>query len=288
VQPQDTRRTLKELRVLHTTLEPELRDVYAESRRDARFYAWLLQKAGIKVSGVYAIDDRLLVSASEVGSADGEVGPRGRLLGLAFAVTSWGIDDPRITCIVDADWDLIYGGPNYPDLLRTDGGSVEVYSFAPRPLQHFLDLVLSTDRDATQLLTDMVPLLNDLYMVRGILHRFGPGVPVIERFVACCTCCGSPWTVDVPDLIKRSLNAAALADSLAVMLEEFDKAGRALPVDRRLAVRGHDIAPILAKGLGLTNEWSKREVIEGSLRGCLQFDDMEQTSLLTELRGRFT
>jgi hypothetical protein len=284
----DSLRRFEDLRVIHEKLEPKLRDVYTEARSDASLFRWYFKQVGVKASGVYAIDDRVEVDSAAVLAAGAEVGPRGRLVALAAEVASWGLTQPAVTCIVDADRDHIFGGPEFPDLLKTDGGSIEIYGFAPRPLQNFLDVVLQGDWDAEQLIETLMPVLNELFLIRSVLHLYGPEIPLIEKFSACCGPKGEEWEVQSEELILRSLAVAAAGSRRGYVLSKLEEARGLLPADRRKAVRGHDIAPLLIKALHLTNDWAKPKVLELSWRGCLGLEDLQGAALFETLRVRLT
>lgn len=274
--------------MLHEELEPEFRDVYTEARSDASLFRWYFKQIGVSASSVYAIDDRVDVDSAAVLAAGGEVGPRGRVVALAAEVFTWGLDYPAVTCIVDSDRDLVFGGPEFPDLLKTDGGSIEIYGFAPRPLQNFVDMVLQCDVDAGQLIETLMPVLNELFLIRAVLHLYAPNVPLIEKYIACCGPRGGEWKVESEKLIQRSLAGASASSQRAHVLSKLEEARGLLPVDRSKAVRGHDIAPLLIKALHLTNDWAKPLVLEQSWRGSLRLEDLQDAVLFETLRARLT
>lgn len=286
--PWDSRRSLRDLSVLHKELEPGLRDIYVESRADAMLFRTFLKEMGVRADGVYPIDDRAIVDSDIVREAGGEVGPRGRLIGLASVVTTWGLDQPGITCVVDADRDGVFGGPTYPDLLKTDGGSVEVYAFAPRPLQRFLHLVLGRDVQAEQLIAMVSPALRELFLIRAVLHLHGPRIALVPKFTACCEFGGHQVDVDSDELISRSLAAASAGSRRGVVLSHLETARQILPLDERALIRGHDIAPMLVKVLDLKNDWAKVEFIEKALRVCLRVEDLQDEPLFVQIRDRLT
>jgi hypothetical protein len=261
-------RTLEDLRVLHSVLEPGLRDIYVEARSDRNLFRWYLNEARLFTPAVYAIDDRVQVDVTTVLEAGGEVGPRGRLIGLAAAVQSWALAYPAVTCIIDADRDYVFSGREYPDLYRTDYGSLEVYAFQPRPLAQLLSVVLGKDVDARDLIDYLTPALNELFLARAVLHIYGPAVPLVDNFVSCCECSADACKVDSEKLVVRSLEVASLVAMRGQVLARLEEARVRLPSDRRRAIRGHDIAPLLIKTLRLTNQWASTPAVDRDHSSC--------------------
>ncbi len=152
-------RRLEELQVLYE-LEPSLRDIVVEGRSDAELVRWYLNQKGLRSVKVFPIDDRAVVERDVVLRAGGEVGPRGRVLGLAVAASDWRLSDPSLTCVIDADWDCLDDVHEIEGLLRTDYGSLDGYLFQERPLQKLLDLVIQRDVHAEEQIAALMPALN--------------------------------------------------------------------------------------------------------------------------------
>ncbi len=278
----DNRRTLEELRVLHVDLERTLRDVYVEGRSDASFVRWYLKSSGLHTTGVYAIDDRASISNYEVTAAGGEIGPRGRVIALAAATQRWAHQEPGVTCIVDADRDHVLGGPEFENLLKTDVGSLDVYGFQPRPLDQFMRLVVGVNLSAEVVIRDLTPMLQGVFVARASLHTMG--IRLVANWVSCCgTTAGA---VDVSELLRRSLAREGAESELPKLIAVAESVRARLPADPLQSIRGHDVAPLLIRRLGLTNDWAKPEVVERSLRGCLNIRDVNERPMFEVLRGR--
>jgi hypothetical protein len=284
----DSRRKVADLALLHAELEPQLRDVYVEGRSDQQFFRWFFREAGIPVSGVYAIDDRAHVPSEQVLAAGAEVGPRGRVVALAHAASDWGMEKPGVTCIVDADRSLIVPELVVPDLFYTDYAAIEGYLFQPRPLEQLLRLVIGSDADANGVIEVMTPMLNDLYVVRAVLHLEGPNVPLIDKFYRCCRRHRGAWMVDVEDLIARSLAPLGRSSDRERLVAKFAEYRLKVSEPTLSVVRGHDIAPMLIRELDLKNDLAKPAILEQAWRGCLNLADLDTQPLFQALRARLT
>ena len=284
----DSRRKVADLETLHIDLEPRLRDVYVEGRSDQQLFMWYFREAGISVSGVYAVDDRAEVPSDQVLAAGAEVGPRGRIVGLAHAASLWNMSHPGITCIVDADRSLLVPESAIPGLLLTDYAAIEGYLFQARPLDQFLQLVVGTDVESRSVIDLVTPALNDLYVVRAVLHLEGPNVRLIERFQRCCSLRRGVWEVNTDELISRSLAAAGASQERERVISQYAVYRNQMPSDPSVAIRGHDIAPMLIEALELRNDLAKPDVVERALRGCLNLDDLDDQPMFRALRARLT
>jgi hypothetical protein len=255
---------------------------------DGGYLRVLCRFLNLEIDKVYAIDDRVDIPAEAVREAGAEIGKRGRLIALASAVDSWELVSPGVTCIIDADWDVVFpGGPEYRSLLKSDGGSLEVYSFFPDPLQRFLDLFLGVDANAANLIHELTPALNDLYLLRGVLHRSGLGVSLPDSFATLCEVSDGVWRANIHELLSRSLGGGrATEEARAKLAAEFAEISLRMNAPSPLVIRGHDIAPLLIRRLGLKNDFAKPELLEGGMRGIVIPQDFEGTKLAEALRSR--
>ena len=280
----DTRRTIDDLRVLHVDLEPHLRDVYVEGRTDAVLIRWFLDRAGLDVGRVYAVDDRLVVDRERLDALDLTPGARNRVIALAAAAQDWDIRRAAITCVIDADRDYVVGGPTYDNLLRTDGGSLDLYLFQPRPFEHFLRLVLGLSEAAVPLMIQLIPTLQSLFVIRTALHLHH--VKLVPNFVSCCDLVRG--SVDEGELVRRSLAQAGRMGELDETMTQIESTRKLLPPDPMKSIRGHDVPYLLVRRLNLTNEWARPEVIEQAWRGCLELDDLRPWPLFQSLVVRLS
>jgi hypothetical protein len=285
-----------ELATLYAT--KSVREVYVESRPDRDFFRWYLREAGIIGVDVFAIGDRVFVESSDVFAAGGETGPRGWLLGLAKVASEWKPGQrQKITCIIDSDRYCLGLKKEFegPHLLRTDFGAIEGYYLQPRPLQQYLDLAISQEIDAEVLIKELTPALNEVFLLRAALHEEEIamyGHPIAEYDFPKD---GEP-SVDIAEIVRKSVDAhiatrgrgkygdlVKLRSSLVARAKTLKVK---LPEGRVAAVRGHDIAPILIKKLGLVNQHAIPENVEQNLRLSVNFSDMTDLPLFKALESR--
>ncbi len=281
-----SRRTPAELRILYE-IQPQLRDVVVEGRIDASVIRWYLRECGANNAKVYAIDDRVEVDSASVVGVGGEVGARGRILALADEAARWTLTQENLTCVIDSDRDCLASRVEFPHLLSTDFGSMGVYAFQPRPLQQFIDIVASGFDRAEDVMADLMPTLNETFLVRTALHDVGK-VPLTSTFVNCCNIRKRPITLDTDELVRRSLAVVSEGRLQGEVMARVDRYRKHLPSEPLLAVRGHDIAPLLIKRLGLKNDLARIESVERSLRTCLTTTDLDKSRLFSQLRERLS
>lgn len=278
-----SRRTPAELRVLYE-VQPQLRDVVVEGRTDASVIRWYLRERGVNNAKIYAVDDRVEIDSASVLGVGGEVGARGRVLALADEAARWMLTQENLTCVIDSDRDCLASRVEFPHLLSTDFGSMDVYAFQPRPLQQFIDVVVCGFDRAEDVMADLVPTLNETFLIRAALHEVGR-VPLIATFVNCCNTRKRPIALDADELVRRSLAVVSAGCLHGEVMARVDRY-RDLPAEPLLAVRGHDIAPLLIKRLGLKNDLARSESVERSLRACLTTTDLDESRLFSQLRDR--
>lgn len=282
----DSVRTLDELKTLYD-LEEGIRDLIVEGRNDRRFYRWYLREKAIRNVEVYAVDDRVIIGSEAVLATGGEVGARGRVLGLAAVADGWVLAQENLTCVIDSDRDCLESPDDYDHLLRTDVGSLDAYALQPRPLRQFAEVVVGRDVDAEQIIADLIPPLMDLFLVRAALHR-EQEVALVDNFSACCDFRVSGISVDVEELVRRSLAREGLGGEQGRVLATLETLKAKLPEEPLRAVRGHDVAPLLIRRLNLRNEWARPATVEASLRGTLTVDDLDNHHMFKRLRERLT
>jgi hypothetical protein len=161
---------------------------------------------------------------------------------------------------------------------------MDVYCFQRRPLQQFFDVVVSCNESASELIAELVGPLNDLFLVRAALHE-ATGVAVINGFSNCFDPRREP-ALDVDELVRRSLAVARLGQRQGEVLSRIAQLRMRLPENRMMAIRGHDIGPLLIKRLRLRNEWARPGVVEKALRCCLTVGDVDGYPLFSTLRDR--
>ena len=270
--------------------EPTLRDVYVEGKADVGFFIWYLGECGIEAD-VYAIDDRLYVTAAEVGPIAVDINARGRAI--TFAVHSerrLGKSQRSVTVVVDADASQAVGPVPIESscLLCTDDGALECYTLQTRPFGKFLKVCLHEDVDPGLVLKAILPALGDIFAVRMLLHGFG--VRIIEDIAGVCVLSEDESCADIRELILRSMSSVRREEWPCPIddLEGFAKDYRAMVSKSSHVGRGHDIAPLVAAYFGTSGRLARRDVLEAALLGCLERKDVDDAPLFVALRERLS
>lgn len=281
-----TLRTPEELRTLFE-LRPHLRDVIVEGRSDALLVQHFLRHAGASDHlRVLAVDDRARIDSETVRRFGASVGARGRVVALAEHASTWALPEPSLTCIVDLDWNSIERPEARDGLLYTDFGSMDVYALQSGVVQKFLELVVGDITDADTIIREIIPPLRDLFAVRYVLHRHGPDIPVVHNFTSCCGTVGGTLSVDIEELLRRSLNRVERFTEFERLLPIVLEIRQSLPAEPLQSVRGHDIAPLLIYRLNLRNQWAIPETVEAALRGCLEMGELLRFPMFAALHDR--
>jgi hypothetical protein len=108
---------------------------------------------------------------------------------------------------------------------------------------------------------------------------------LVRDFAPCCQFTANSIVVDTPELLNRTLSGKD-RERYDELLKEVERVRARIPAERLKAVRGHDMAPLLIRELGLRNVWAQETPFEQAWRGCIQASDLDEFSLFTELRRR--
>lgn len=286
-----TRRTIAELATLYS-LYPHLRDVMVEGHTDRRWMAALIAHWGVPNVTVYRLDDRVQIDPNAIDAAGVEDGNRGRVISLAHAAMGWSPEERRcLTCVVDLDRDCIDGGSprDWDHLLITDVACLEAYALTREVLSKFFAVVLRLDPpgDLDRFLDGLLNALSEFYLARMALHESQQGIGLPARAERLIKVEGEgAITISAEEIIERACPGAV---NLALRTELNARAASLrlqLPADRRKALNGHDIAPLIVRALGLKNQWAHPEVVERGLLACVEWVTLLEHSLFARLAAR--
>lgn len=281
----ERRKTLTELETTYK-LHPTIKDVIVEGRDDANLLKWYLRQfVGAEVQ-VYAVDDRVDIPRELVESVHRDINARGRVIALAAEAEKWGVSEQALTCIVDADYDLLEDHIlDFPTLLRTDYAAMEVYSLHERPLSKFIANIAKSEISASSLVARLKPVWAMIYAVRYILHTACDGQSLVHNFAAKCVSTSGQAMADARELLRAS-DPTLKGESLAALMELHQRYVDKIPADTLDGIRGHDIAPMLIRFFGLKNSMANEETIETMLRMGLEAADLESFELFQVLKQR--
>lgn len=279
-----TRRNLAELKTLYM-IRPHFRDVVVEGRDDVAWLKWYFSENPVEHVMVFAVDDRVNIPRELPIRVGEDVNARGRVVALAAEFEEWNLSENNLTCIADADYD-IFSDPVSPKcLLKTDYAAMEVYSLADRPLSKFLINSAKSDIQAAEIKSLLKPAWAVLYTVRYVLHSHSDGLSLAEKFANKCINNSGQIVADAHTLLK-SASPSPTGEFLEALLEHHSRYIKMLPDDPLQGIRGHDIAPLLARFLNLRNNLANAETVEGLLRQSIELRDLEDFSLFRSLYSR--
>lgn len=235
--------------------EPSLRDVYVEGRTDAGVLSWYFMETDIEAL-VFPIDDRVQIPQQLVDELRLDTGARGRAIALAVhCERELGKGQQVVAVVVDADFARITGPMQieHSCLLMTDGPALEHYALADRPLTKLLRVSLRLPEQvlASDVREAILPALRDIYAARQVLQSYN--IRCVDDVGAVCHLVGGDSRADIGELIRRSLTRVARGEWPADVPELVESAVviRGWIEGAFQSGRGHDIAVLLVKYLGL-------------------------------------
>lgn len=284
--PAETVRTISELETLHR-LHPHFRDIFVESREDAGLFRWYLTEHDVKNAKIFAIDDRVEVPGELVSTVHPEINKRGRLVALAAQADSWRLPEPTVTCIIDADFDLLDGsiGDAEGALLATDYAAVEVYALEDRPLSKFLMTAARASVEPGVAIQSLKHAWAIVFALRYVIHREHDGLRLSDNFATACVD-GACRVIANPAALVRLISPSPSREVAAEILERHAELMALIPTDSLQGIRGHDAAPMLIRYLGLRNEMANVGHVERLLRASLEKVDLDQQPLFVRLIAR--
>lgn len=281
------RYSIEELVTLYI-IEPTIRDVFVEGNSDALAFDWYLSSKDISAS-VFAIDDRVIVPPELVEKNGRSNGTRGRALALAIELQSQLPDGMKsATIVVDRDFDDASALLAVAKcVLATDYPSLENYAFEPMPLEKLLRLCLRipTDVDVETVYAAILPALTDLFLIRKTLRQFDIGL-VADPRQACSLESGKSFA-NIAELVRTSCDNSGFSQGPnQVQLKAAIENERALCAPSLMYARGHDIAPVLSKYLGVSGPLKNSDALERAAFGCLEISQLDDHSLFQNLVSR--
>jgi hypothetical protein len=279
------KKELHELRTLYR-FHPKVRDVIVEGRDDAALLKWYLRSIGDLDTQVYAVDDRVDVPVEAIRSVHDDVNKRGMVVGLASLAETWQLEHPSLTCVIDSDFDLLRTeAPSYTHLVRTDYASMEIYSLQEKPLSKFLLTIAKSDIEAPALVSMLKPAWATIYAVRFVLKTHCQGIGLVRAFAGKCFNTAGDVVAGARELLRAS-DSSIHGSTLETLLELHAEYLEKIPADDLNGIRGHDVAPLLARFLGLKNDLAKDDILERLMRVSLEVADLHDHRLFETIRSR--
>ena len=284
-----SRRTLKEL-VARYELEPDLCDIYVEGSSDKAVLDDFFEAFDRTDVAVYAIDS-VEVPSSRLEAERVSNNNRGRVIALARYLSRALDRTPRVTCVIDADFDHVLGISEPCSLVvTTDYTSMDMYYFESRILRKFLrfcvgDFLL----DESELVAVVQPVLEKLFFIR--LANFLLDLCLTElSFDRCCLFREKTIAFDVDDYVQRYLHRNRKADRLSEFWQVVAQHERdAAALDTRMKMHGHDFTELLAwliKSVKPKTEIRTADAVARVLRACVDPRSLRSYGMFDALYSR--
>lgn len=271
--------------------EPDLRDLYVEGATDVAFLRWFLQERGINSVGIFAVGDRVEIPRDVLEDFGLSSGEKQRVVALALcAQASLGSEQKSITCVADADTDHLIGPIPLGGecLIITEIPALENYALEEAPMTRVLQkgLAVSAEVDVPGMLSILRRELREILAARAALHAFGIGC--LADVAGACDFGAHETGKTTLEVLNRSFSKVrrderpipypALVEwaiDLLTAAEELDQHGR-----------GHDIAPVVTKMLGVRGALANAEALEAVMRSSVDVSDLLGRHTFVLLEGR--
>lgn len=287
------KRTVEELATLYRR-EPTLRDIFVEGTDDRALIEWyLVNRTAAKVS-VREID-LVEVPADLVLKHGLTVGNRGRVIALAKELSEQLVDGRSVTCVADADFDLLLGTVHdCPLLVFSDYACVEMYFFNERVLRKLFAVYLGRPADhVPRMMTDLASVLQRLFIIRLANVTLNLGI----EWLTCerqCTKSGDAVDFDEPEYVRRYLQKGSCAAEEDRFNAEIARHAQSLAADPRHQINGHDLCTLLAWYLRqIVNDNRRKKLIaegilERALFACIELDQLDSEPMFRTILARVT
>lgn len=283
------RRTIEELAEVYE-LDPKRRDIYVEGQTDVYLFRWFLGQTNSGSVVVYEIST-VEIPVDLIKRYKLDDNNRDRVIVLAFVLASHlGEKALQITCIADRDFDLILNRQhNCGLLLFTDYTCIEMYSFDERCMDKFLNIcICGFPHPADYVLGQLSLTLQELFLIRLANKLWGLGFTWMP-FKRCCKLRDGEIVFDDEDFVKRYLNKNNMLFRKEKFTDAIESYRSKLTDNPRYHINGHDYIDLLAWYLAKHHVDSKlcdSKVVERSLLGCVEFNQLSSQSLFKQLLYR--
>ena len=286
------RRQIDEIISLHE-MEPSLREVIVEGVSDKHLFEWFLGEscaASAAVLDVGSID----VPAELVlqkGLPDGE---RSRVIVVAEMLAADGPARDQVTCIIDADFDLLLDTPRVcPALLSTDFAALEGYAFNIQTMEKIRKLALKGfQKSAATILEQLAGPLQELFLLRALNELEGLGLdfktPNSSGFYQSLRLTASRFELDLGKYVTSILQHRGIVSKKAEVLEKVAELRGKLKTDPRLQINGHDFRHAFCLYVRQHKGFGNRdgELAAGALMSALDLKILAEHKLFRQLVQR--
>lgn len=251
-------RTIDEVKA-RLKLEPEIREIYVEGLFDRDLYRWGLGNLNSKSPIVYPIAS-INITADDLKKYGLTSGERQRVIAFANCLSEAGDFRKSLMCIIDSDFDYVFGlEHNCPLIFSTTGTSAELLFLNSIVLTKFFEMILGVSdapEKVKKTLDRIVPTLKSIFILRAAITKLGLDWKIIdiEKEI------GKDTEFNFDHYYEKILNKNAGAAHREEVIKEMQKlsdAAEALVNTKK--IHGHDFVTALRKDL--LNEGVKRKLL---------------------------
>jgi len=229
-------------------LEPSIKDIFVEGRRDQVILRTFFNKIQIGNIGVHKISSVQIAIEDIDTDLDLEEGENKiKVIFLAKKLDTTIPFSNQVICIADKDFDEFLGRSyNNSKLLFTDYSCMEMYFFSKEFLKDFFELyLLGIPYESNIVFSQLVKILQELFLIR--LTRI---ILKLElkwlNFQGCCSFNNGDIDFDSKDFVNRYLNKNNQHILNNAFLSKIEELRVKLKDDYRFQIRGRDFYELLS------------------------------------------
>ena len=282
-------RTLEEV-VTRYELEPKLKDIYVEGRRDQLFFKWFLEENCIENVLVYEINDIEIHERNKYGlDTSLNKNSRQKIIEIASLIESSIDNSESVLFIADKDFDILMKTVHTNNLIIfTDFANLEMYFYEAKSLNKFLIHYLrGFARDSKFVLDQLNPMLQTLFLIR-LTNQLMVLNLTEYSFRKTCTIENFIIHFDILEYITRYLSKNNRLDIKETFIHEFSKHKNKLTTEPKNQINGQDYINLLRYYIQSCSSSKRRycenyKVVEGNVFSCAEKDVLLRFNLFRNL-----
>ncbi len=285
-------RTIKEL-IDRYELEPDLKDVYVEGRRDYIFFKNFFEQIHNKNVVVYQISDTIKFSEDLKNKAKKQgfnlsKNNRNKVIFLAYEIDSQLTNKNPIICITDSDFDIILNiNHNCSIIFFTDYANLEMYLFNIETIKKYLENFLrKINCPINKILYEFGKFLNRLFLIRLINEILNLNLEWLD-FSKYWSCRKLEINFYEEKFIESYLSKNNKLHNKAVFILKIKEMERRLTNEPRNQINGHDFINLLRifnkRGLKKRQKFCDKDIVEGVLYSSLEISYILKENLFKKL-----
>ncbi len=274
--------TIDEL-IARYDLEPDLKDLFVEGRRDLIFYRDILDKTKYKNVIVYQISDKVIITddLKEKAKKRGLLlskNNRNKVIFLAQELEPKINNKNTIRCVADSDFNIILKKRNKCSiLLFTDYANLEMYLFNFETIRkYFNNFLRRIFCPIKKIIVGFEKTLTRLFLIRLVNEILDYNLTWLE-FSKYWSCNNFEINFDENIYINAFLSKNSQLKNKSTFLKAIKKLEKCITSDPRNQIHGHDFIELLRlyskRCLNKKQKFCDKEIVEGAL--FCSYDSLE-------------